>query len=1302
LAGASPALGGSGTVAVTGAFTANGAAAGLFGSGTLLTPAASTSSIDLSTAGGSLAIGDGRRWLNAGTVTLGGDDRLLFPSVSSAQTPTFVNQPGGVFNIASTHATPVTMDCCVNPVFTNAGTLNKNAPGTQTLSLADSGSTGTFSNTGTVNVNAGTLNVWGNGADTGSYAMAAGTGIGFAAGTRTLSAVPIGAASIAVDTAAILTITSSGAATSLPAVSVAGSASLTVNASGNLSLASLGSSSTGTVSLNAGGTLSAPSVTLSAGTANLTAAGALSVGSLSLTAGTLSLASTFGAIALPASLTVSNAGLNISSPSTTSLTNLTLTGASASLGGSGTVAVTGAFAANGNLATLRGSGTLLTPAGSTSSINLASAGAELRISEERRWLNAGTVTLGGDDRLRFEVNTSSATPGSFTNQAGGVFNIDTTNATPLSSSFGLPQFTNAGILNKNAPGAQAFSLLNGGWTGSFSNTGTVNHNAGTLSVLAQGTDTGIYAMAAGTAIEFGGVRTLASPPAGGASMAIVGVPNMTSSVTITGSGAATALLPTTVAAASSLTVNASGNLSLPSLTVTAGTASLSAAGNVAVPALSLGTGATLSLSSTTGALSIPASLSLGAARLNLSSPVETVFTSLALSGTTLGGSGAVRVTGATTVAGSANSALANTLTLTTEGTTTIDLSSAGGALVLSDGVHWINAGTANLNGDDRLLFSTLTTCCLPTRFTNRAGATFNLNSSAATPVENVGSGIPTFANAGLLRKTGSTTQLIDLNNGSTGSLANEGTWRVDAGTLTLDAAITQSGTVQVAAGATLATQGGFTNATGGVISGAGTLRVGSSGTNTLTNLGTLQPGSASLAGTLSVQGNVDFGPASTLAVRMGGSIAGASDRLAITGNVSMAGRIDATLASGYTPATGDFAPVLTATGTRSGLFTAVTGASGLSAGYGLAAGEAVRLIFAAGDGLPSRVFSNAAGDLDWNNAANWGGALPGIGDTAVLSSGFSVTHAAGTTTVGGLRVNAATALAVTGGSFTVSYDSRIDGSLAVSGTGALRLAGPVSGSGSLAVGNGRTLTVDGSGSIGNLALDGVLGGAGTLRVDGTFTATGSGATLAGSGTLLTPAGSTSTINLSGSRGRFFINDGRRWLNAGTATLGGDDRLYFSYTGPSGQAPTFVNEVGGVFNLTSTDAQPVWMDGGVIPVFTNAGTLNKNAPGVQTLGLANGSWVGTFSNTGTVNVNAGTLALNASGTDTGTYQLAANTGLAFGGGTRTLPGSALVMASGSRLLASGGQTTLALTGAATLPPLTVSGGVFDVTTTGSLT
>ncbi|MFN9044142.1 MAG: YDG domain-containing protein [Betaproteobacteria bacterium] len=1323
LTGASPVLGGSGTVAVTGAFTANGVDAYLRGAGTLLTPAGSSSSINLTNTGGALYIGDDRRWLNAGTITLGGDDRLLFARTTSSNTPNFVNQPSGVFDIASSHATPVAMDCCFFPVFTNAGTLNKNAAGTQTLGMANSGWGGTFNNTGVVNVNAGTLNVWGSGVDTGSYVMAPGSGIGFAAGTRTLSAAPIGAASIAVDAAAsvttIVTISGSGPATTLPAVTVAGGASLTVNAGGNLSVASLASSGSGTVSLNAGGLLSVPSVSLSAGTANLTSANDLSVPSISLTGGTLGLASTFGAITLPGSLTVNNAGLNISSPSTTTFTNLTLSGASAALGGSGTVAVTGALTANGDQANLRGSGTLLTPAGSTTSINLAASGGSLRLSEERRWLNAGTVTLGGDDQLRFEVSTSSSTPGSFTNQPGGVFNIDTTNATPLSSPFGQPLFTNAGTLNKNAPGTQTFGLLNGGWIGSFSNTGTVNLNAGTLSVLAygSGTDTGSYAMAAGTAIEFGGVRTLGSAPSGGASMAIVSVPSATTNFTITGSGASTALLPTTVAAATTLTVNASGNLglpslssggtvalsaggalSVPSLTVTAGTASLSAGGDLSVPALSLGAGSTLSLSSTTGALSIPASLSLGAARLNLSSPVETVLASLALSGTTLGGSGSVRVTGATTVGGSANSALANTLTLTTDGTTTIDLATAGGALVLGDGAHWINAGTANLNGDDRLLFSAITTCCLPTRFTNRAGATFNLNSSAARPIENVGSGVPAFTNAGLLRKTGSTSQVIDLSSSFTGTLANEGTWRIDAGSLTLDGTLTQSGTVQVAAGATLATQAGFTNAATGLIGGAGTLRVGSSGTGTLTNLGTLQPGSASLAGTLSVQGNVDFGPASTLAVRVGGSIAGASDRLAVTGNVSMAGRIDATLANGYTPATGDFVPVLTASGTRSGLFAAVTGASGLSAGYGLAAGEAVRLIFAAADGLPSRVFSNAAGDLNWSNPANWGGALPGSGDTAVLSSGFAVTHAAGTTTVGGLRVNAANALAVTGGSFTVSYDSRIDGSVAVSGTGALRLAGPVSGSGSLAVGNGRTLTVDGSGAIGSLALDGVLDGAGALRVDGSFSATGSVAQLRGSGTLVTPTGSTSTINLSAAGGSFFIYDNRRWLNAGTATLGGDERLYFGHTGATGQAPTFVNEAGGVFNLGSSAATPVVMDSGDLPVFGNAGTFNKTAPGQQTLNLFSGS----FSNTGTVNVNAGTLSLNANGTDTGTYQLAPGTVLALAGGTRTLPGSALVMGSGARLSVSGGQATLALSGAATLPPVTVSGGVLDVTTTGSLT
>ena len=49
------------------------------------------------------------------------------------------------------------------------------------------------------------------------------------------------------------------------------------------------------------------------------------------------------------------------------------------LGGSGTVAVTGSFTANGTSAELRDSGTLLTPQGATSTVNLSAAGASVTL-----------------------------------------------------------------------------------------------------------------------------------------------------------------------------------------------------------------------------------------------------------------------------------------------------------------------------------------------------------------------------------------------------------------------------------------------------------------------------------------------------------------------------------------------------------------------------------------------------------------------------------------------------------------------------------------------------------------------------------------------------------------------------------------------------------------------------------------------------------------------------------------------------------------------------------------------------------
>ena len=564
--------------------------------------------------------------------------------------------------------------------------------------------------------------------------------------------------------------------------------------------------------------------------------------------------------------------------------------------------------------------------------------------------------------------------------------------------------------------------------------------------------------------------------------------------------------------------------------------------------------------------------------------------------------------------------------------------------------------------------------------------------------------LPVFNNAGTLRKTTTGAQSVNLQAGGwVGRFNNTGLVDVTAGTLNFVGTFNQSGTLRVGAGATLGVLSNFTNAATGLITGSGTLNLNTSSfTHTLTNLGTLQPGGAGSAGTLAIVGNVDL-TGGALALDLGGTTAGASDRLAITGNATLGGTVATSLIGGYTPATADFVPIVTATGTSSGTFAALTGAEGFVAGYRLAASEASRLVFGGASGLPVLVFSNAAGDLNWGNAANWGGSLPGAGQTAVLSSGFAVTHASGTTTLGGLRISSGSnALAVTGGSFAVNFDAQLDGSLSIGGTGSVTLGGPVSGTGSLVVGNGRSLTVSGSGRIGSLTLDGGrLDGTGSLTVTGAFNAQGTGATVSGTGTLRTQG--TSTVNFTSTGGSLVVQNNRRWVNEGTLTIGGDDRVLLgSGVCCTADNPLLVNASSGTIVLASSNTSALTGNTYAVARVQNEGLIRStlaSGSGLFIIPPSGGSSTGFFDNQGTVRVEAGALAIRADGTDTGRYEVATGTGLRFEGGVRSLPASALGLGSGTRLSVTGGTTTLAMTGAAVLPPVTVSGGVLNVGTTG---
>jgi len=347
--------------------------------------------------------------------------------------------------------------------------------------------------------------------------------------------------------------------------------------------------------------------------------------------------------------------------------------------------------------------------------------------------------------------------------------------------------------------------------------------------------------------------------------------------------------------------------------------------------------------------------------------VNTPFTlaNLTMNGGTLGGAGALTVTGPFNV--TAPSSLSNTGAFTTQGVTTVNMAQVNGYLSLQGGVNWVNQGALTVGSDDYIWFGA--SVLGASTLTNSAAGIINLSSSNATPLNNY-NGINTLDNAGTLNQTLAGSHAIGI------ALNNTGTVNVTAGTLDVTGALTQSGTMNVSAGTIFNKAAGFTST--GTIAGSGTIAVGA-GVASLINNGTLNPGGTGAAGALKVTGDLQLGTTSILNVELGGTAAGLSDSLAVSGNIATAGTLNASLIGGYVPANADFVPFMTMTGvgsTATGTFVSASLPLGFNAGYNLAAGEATRLIYAAGTGTST--FTNALGGLDWATPGNWsGGALPG-------------------------------------------------------------------------------------------------------------------------------------------------------------------------------------------------------------------------------------------------------------------------------------------------------------------------------------
>jgi filamentous hemagglutinin family protein len=455
-----------------------------------------------------------------------------------------------------------------------------------------------------------------------------------------------------------------------------------------------------------------------------------------------------------------------------------------------------------------------------------------------------------------------------------------------------------------------------------------------------------------------------------------------------------------------------------------------------------------------------------------------------------------------------------------------------------------------------------------------------------------------------------------------GTFTNTGTLAASGGAmlaLNLDS-FSNGGVMDVGASSTISSQNrSFTNASTGVIRGVGTINLGG-GAYTLTNNGTIAPGvgASPSVGTLSINGNLVQGAGASMQVDLGGTGAGLSDRIHVSGNVTLDGALIASVISGYAPVDGDEASVLTRTGTSTGAFALTSLPTGFYAGYNLYTGEAARV-----SKIPagSKYFNNMAGTLEWGNAANWSGAsLPTSTDSAYIKSGFAVTHAYGTDTVGSLTVNG-NSLDVSGGSLSVLGTADIGGALLLTG-GAVAMAGTLNSAGLVQISSG-TLGLGGTSSISALNMSGgTLTGAGALTVTGPFNV--SGGTFSGSGGLKTTGTTTVTAPT-------LVGNGATWTNQGALTIqgGGAIDLHDGF-GPA----TFLNDTGATLNIDTSGGWPFYsisssQDG----VVNNAGTLNM---------ISSGSFEAKFSNLAGGHVNllgSALLSVQNGGTFAGAIDIA---------------------------------------------------------------
>ncbi|WP_250625598.1 autotransporter-associated beta strand repeat-containing protein [Pinirhizobacter soli] len=495
---------------------------------------------------------------------------------------------------------------------------------------------------------------------------------------------------------------------------------------------------------------------------------------------------------------------------------------------------------------------------------------------------------------------------------------------------------------------------------------------------------------------------------------------------------------------------------------------------------------------------------------------------------------------------------------------------------------------------------------------------------------------------------------------------NSGTWNLQGPLVSGDATLNGGlvnfnnggvfGTNAVSAngGAIAASTGGLTLANNMTL-GTGGLTI--AGTNNFTLSGTFS-GSGGLtqssSGVTTLTGAHTYtGPTTISAGTLALASAGA---LPLTGPVNLSG------------ATAIFDISGTASGATIGSLTGVAGSQVTLGPRTLTTGDANNTTFAGSASGTGGVVKQGTGTLTLAGANTY------IGGTTVSAGVLSIAGGGSLAATGALTLGAGTALDISGatanqaiGDLTGAGGSQIllgARTLTAGGAASTLYSGVISGGGGLVKQGAGTLTLSGA----NTYAGGTTINAGTLQGDATSL----------QGNILDNA--TVAFNQAGNGLYAGVISGTGDLaksGAGTLTLGGVN----SYTGNTRiDAGTLALAAGSSIASSS----------GV--TLATGSTFDLSAAGNQTLGLLNGAG-------GTVALGANTLTLNGVGNATFGGVLAGSGGLVMNGsGTQTLTGANLY--AGGTLIENG---TLALGAGGSLAagsPVTLTGGVLDLSTSGN--